>query len=54
MHCVVNILFTQWLFDINKEKEDFYRVRRSIKKFCANIKEHVTERANCEKRKCYP
>ena len=44
-------LFTHCSFINNKNKHDSCRYEDSVKKFCANLKKHVTEKINSEKKR---
>ena len=47
-------LFTHCSFDITKNKLDYYRVEDCMKKFCLDLREHVTKIINYEKKKMMP
>ena len=44
-------LFTHCSFDVLENKLDYYRGEDSMKKFCKDLKEHVTKIINYEKKK---
>ena len=43
-------LFTQYSFDLTKNKLDCYRGKDSMKRFCKNLKEHAIKIINYEKK----
>ena len=43
--------YTHYFFNNNKKKHNFYRGEYSMKKFCANLKQHATKIINWEKKK---
>ena len=47
-------LFTCSSFDTKEKKLDCYRGEDSLKKFCKDLKEHITKTINCEKKKMIP
>ena len=42
------------LFDITKNKLDYYRGKNFVKNFCLDSREHVTKIINCEKKQMIP
>ena len=44
------IIYYTLFIDNNKSKHDFYRGEDSIKKFCADLREHASEIINCERK----
>ena len=47
-------LFTCCSFDTTKNKLDCYRGKNCMKKFCLDVKEHVTKIINCGKKEMIP
>ena len=47
-------LFTHGLFDITKNKLDYYRGEDCMKKFCLDLREHATKIINYEKKEKIP
>ena len=47
-------LFTHCLFDTTKNGLNYYRGKDCMKKFCENLKEHVTKISNFENKKMMP
>ena len=47
-------LFTHCSFDITKNKLDYYRGEYCMKKFCLDLREHVTKIINYEKKEMTP
>ena len=47
-------LFTHCSFDKTKNKLDYYRAEDCMKKFCKNLREHVTKIINYEKKDMIP
>ena len=47
-------LFTHCLFDITKNKLDYYRGEDCMKKFCLDLREHATKIINYEKKEMIP
>ena len=43
-------LFTQYSFDLTKNKLDCYRGKDSMKRFCEDLKEHAIKIINYEKK----
>ena len=44
-------MFTHCLFDPTKSKQDCYRNKDCMERFCKDLKEHATKIINCKKRK---
>ena len=44
-------LFTHCSFDKTKNKQDYYRGKDCMKKFCKDLREHATKIINYEKKK---
>ena len=47
-------LFTNCLFDITKNKLDYYRGKNCMEKFCKDLKKHATKVINYEKKETIP
>ena len=47
-------LFTCSSFDTKERKLDCYRREDSLKKFCKDLKEHITKTINCKTKKMIP
>ena len=47
-------LFTHCLFDITKNKLDYYRGKNCMKIFCLDLREHATKIINSEKKEMIP
>ena len=46
-------LFTKCSYDATKNKLDYYRGKDCMKRFCKDLKEHVTKKINYKKKKSY-
>ena len=48
------LLFTYCLFDATKNKLDYYRGKNCMRKFCLDLRQHVTKIINYEKKEMIP